>query len=65
MTPTSIKYPYTVTQIIDHLSDPKQAIQFFRKTNIAEINQIKNFHPYARTDGRRGLVLIATEKGFS
>lgn len=57
-----IKYPNEVTQIIEHLSNPDSAIQFFLKTNIAQIDEIKDIHQYARMDGRRGLAMNVNEK---
>ena len=47
---------------MDHLSEPTSAIRFFRITNIADITKIQSIHPYSRSDERKGLVYIATEK---
>jgi hypothetical protein len=36
----TIKYPRELRQIVEYLSKPDSAIQFFKETNIAEITDI-------------------------
>jgi hypothetical protein len=60
----AIKYPYQVRRIIQYLSDPEHATHFLNQANIADISEIQDIHQYARTDGRRGLVINAKKKDY-
>jgi hypothetical protein len=62
---STIKYPPELTQIVEYLSEPDTAIQFFRETHIADVTDIQSIHRYVRTDGRQGLVMNVTERGVS